>query len=211
MVFSCNSARKLISIFSKGKVNTKMVLFFYVVSQLFILSQCCFAGREVSGSWCVSTSFVVFLSHHFPSVSAAPRLDCSHWKATSPASLSPLTLTTHPPFCLYHPTAAFLAPLLPLSLLFLSIIHPSIHTAVVLPFVIHPISHHCRDPTHFFLVFLLFSLLSDCVLRMGDVTMVTVQAKSLTTCPVWHKSHWDWKERGRDEGQQTEGRRGGFG
>lgn len=63
----------------------------------------------------------------------------------SPPASSPIPYSWH-----YHLAAVFLASLSPFSLLFfLSIIHPSIHTAVLLPFVIHPVSLYCRDSSHF--------------------------------------------------------------
>lgn len=186
------------NLFWRCKVYTNiLVVSLHSVNVLALLVLALF-GRKDSGTLCLPlSSLSVFTS--FPLIlrlSAPACPDCSHCKATSPASLlpsspllrfslSPLFSPLSLPFSWhYRPTAAFLASLSPFSLLSLSIIHPSIHTAVFPPFVIHPLSLHCRDSSHFRPL----SPFSHCCPHLffedGGVTMVAVQAKSSTTCPV---------------------------
>lgn len=82
----------------------------------------------------------------------------------------------------------------------LSFIHPSTRPCCLL-LLLTPYLSTAEIPLTF------AASLSLCLfLRMVGVTMVAVQAKSLTACPVCIKSCWDWREKCRDGEQQQERR-----
>lgn len=86
----------------------------------------------------------------------------------------------------------------PVSLSSLSIIHSSVHTAALPPFVTHLLSLCRRDSSHFRPLSLLF--LAAVPVFEEVVTMTAAQAKFSTTCPLGIKSYSNGKERHRSKG-----------
>lgn len=126
-------------------------------------------------------------------LSLLPCWHCSHCKATSPAfSLS--SPYPHPFLLALSPTSSILG----FSLSFLPplpVYHSSIHPHTPSFCYSLPISPLQRFQ----------SLPSPHIVSHPPLpTIVVVQAKSSTTCPVWMKSCRDWRERHRNEEQLTE-------
>lgn len=157
---------------------------------------------------CIPLSHILLILR----LSAPPCPDCNHCKATSPASFLPsssLPLLSFNSSWHYRPTAqhSWLPFLWSPSSPCLSFIHPSTQPCSILLLLTHYLST-AEIPYSLSLTLFFFSPQTmQCFLA---ATMVVVQAKSQTTCPVWIKSCWNRRKRRRDEKQQTEEGKGGL-